>query len=40
VQYFDPSKDIQVDQTEWVHIDAQQHQILARLVFENISNNL
>ena len=38
VHYLDSSKDIHADETEGVHIDAHQHQVLAKLIYEKIKN--
>jgi lysophospholipase L1-like esterase len=38
--YLDPSKEIHADETEGVHIDSDQHKILAKLVYEKISTFL
>ena len=39
VEYLDPSQAIQVDETEWVHIDAHQHQVLAKLIYEKLKTS-
>lgn len=34
--YLDPNTEVKVDETEWVHIDAENHKKLAELIYEKI----